>query len=267
VTVPEQFIRPRGLDAPALRLIVFHHAGGSGAVYFPLTNGLPADWDLLLVDLPGRGRRHRTPPIEDMDSLITVATADILPWADAPLALFGHSMGAVVAVEVARSLQVRGRSAAWLGVSGQPAPAYLGRDGLPSADSSDEQLLAALGEMGGIPDRIDDVPTFRDRFVRLVRSDLRAVESYRPAPARPRLTAPITVFGAIDDPLAPPAALAAWTAESAGRLRRRSFAGGHFYFLGAAFADFTSQLVEEVRAAISTDTAGVNVLTLGGSVE
>ncbi|MFD0430994.1 thioesterase II family protein [Streptomyces zhihengii] len=75
------FVRPRRLDAPAVRLVAFHHAGGSAASWFPLTRHLPVDWDVLLLDLPGRGKRHTEPALESMDEIVATATEDVLPWA------------------------------------------------------------------------------------------------------------------------------------------------------------------------------------------
>ncbi|CAM5349254.1 hypothetical protein SNARM312S_04628 [Streptomyces narbonensis] len=105
------FLRPRPVDDPAVRLIGFHHAGGSAAVYYPFVRHLPADWDLLLLDLPGRGRRATAPQLDEMAEVVETVVADVLPWADddAPFALFGHSMGAVVALETARALEALGR--------------------------------------------------------------------------------------------------------------------------------------------------------------
>jgi surfactin synthase thioesterase subunit len=245
------FVRPRPVADPAVRLVVFHHAGGSAAAYFPLTRCVPADWDVLLLDLPGRGKRHARPALESIAELAAVATADVLPWCDgAPLALFGHSLGAVVAYETARALEAAGRPAAWLGVSGRAAPGQPVRAALPGEELSDGELMAQLTRMGGMHPRAGELPDFRARFLPLVRSDLRAVAGYRPDPRRAPLGSPLTAFGAVDDVWAPPASLAPWSHETRGPFRRRTFTGGHFHFLGPAFADFTAELVEEIRQAV-----------------
>lgn len=244
------FVRPRPVDEPAVRLVAFHHAGGSASAYFPLVHGLPEDWDLLLLDLPGRGKRHRATPVQDMPSLVAGATEDVLGWSGAPLALFGHSLGAVLAVEVARSLQGRGVFPVWVGVSGRVAPSHPADDTDPRFEPSDEKLLGQLTAMGGMPDRIDELPEFRDRVLRLVRSDLRALGSYRPVPGRERVAAPLTAFGAADDAWAPPAAIAAWAQETSAGFRQRQFTGGHFHFLGASFPSFAGAIAHEIRTAL-----------------
>ncbi|MGW6599929.1 thioesterase II family protein [Streptomyces sp. NPDC055036] len=245
------FVRPRNLARPALRLVAFHHAGGSAASYFPLTRHMPADWDVLLLDLPGRGKRHAQPALEDMDEIVAAATEDVLPWADGtPLALFGHSLGAVVAHETARALEARRAGPGWVGVSGRGAPGHEVLTRLPDHDGSDAELMARLRDMGGMPAQLDAVPEFRDRFLRIVRSDLRAVAEYRPDAHRPPLAAPLTVFGATHDSWAPIASMAAWARQTRGRFTERVYTGGHFHFLGSTRESFTADMVDEIRAAL-----------------
>ena len=111
------YIRPRPLDDPALRIIGFHHAGGSAAVYYPLARELLTDWDLVLLDLPGRGKRHAEPLRQSLPELVELIAGEVRPWTDVPYAIFGHSLGAVIAIEVARALEHGASSPpAWVGV-------------------------------------------------------------------------------------------------------------------------------------------------------
>jgi surfactin synthase thioesterase subunit len=244
-------VRPRPLEDPALRLVAFHHAGGSASAYFPLVHGLPADWDLVLPDLPGRGKRQGTPALDDMASLVAVAAEDVLAWSGPPIAIFGHSLGAVVAAEVARAVEARGVEPVWVGVSGRPAPGWHVETGLDPHRLTDEQLMRELTAIGGIPHRIDEVPEFRDRFIRLVRTDLSALASYKPAPDRVPLAAPLTAFGATDDVLAPPSSIAAWSGETTAVFRQRLFTGGHFHFLHNSFPNFARALAHEIQRSLS----------------
>lgn len=240
------FVRPRPVDRPALRLICFHHAGGSSTAYYPLSRLIPKDWDLLLLDLPGRGKRYGGLPLEHIDDAVELALADVEPWLDAPVALFGHSYGAILATEVARRLCDTGRPPLWTGVSGRVSPGYRTRRRL--SELNDADLLEQIRAMGGLPPELDEVPEFVARFVRLTRADLRSVESYGPPAGREPLSCPLTVFCGTDDLWAPPAAMSGWSAESRHGARRRVFDGGHFYFLGDAFPGFTRELVAEVGA-------------------
>ncbi|WP_165986786.1 thioesterase II family protein [Streptomyces sp. YIM 98790] len=241
------FLRPVPAERPAMRLFAFHHAGGSSTVYHPMRRVLPPGWELMAYDLPGRGRYASEPPLEDMGVVLPRVLADIEPWLDAPLAFFGHSYGAIVASELARVLQSRGRPPLWVGVSGRVPPGYRSQRRLSELD--DEGLLNAISAMGGLPGQLTSVPEFLARFLRLTRSDMRAVESYRPGLDRPALSCPLTVFCGTDDGWAPPAAMAGWSAQTGRRARRRVYPGGHFYFTGQALPRFTRELVAEIRAA------------------
>ncbi|HSV68386.1 MAG TPA: alpha/beta fold hydrolase [Mycobacteriales bacterium] len=247
------FLRPRPVEQPELRLIGFHHAGGSAAVYYPMSREFPPEWDLVLIDLPGRGKRHAETPLADMRELVDTVVADVTPWLDAPVALFGHSLGAILATEVAWALEAVAREGGgagpvvWVGASGRVPPSLQARGRRKLHELADDALLAELMAMGGTPDRIEEMPEFRDRFLRTVRADLRAVDSYRPAEDRPPLGCPLTVFGGTADSWAPPAAMAAWRRETRSDFGQRFFPGGHFYFLGPAFAEFTRELVAELR--------------------
>ncbi|QKW37594.1 thioesterase [Actinomadura sp. NAK00032] len=243
-------VRPRAVPRPALRLIVFHHAGGSSAAYMPLARALPGGWELLLLDLPGRGRGHRASPLTEMPSLVAATADAVLEWAGPPVALFGHSLGAIVALETARRLEARGVTPLWVGVSGRPAPECPVDEARPLCELPDRELIGALARFGGIPAELDELPEFRDRFVRLVRADLRALDSYVPQERRRPLDAPLTAFGAVDDELAPADTVEPWSRETAGGFRARMFTGGHFHFLGRSFAGFAKVLVEEVGRAV-----------------
>ncbi|MFG2292985.1 thioesterase II family protein [Streptomyces sp. NPDC048603] len=248
----EAFIRPRTVTAPELRLVVVPHAGGSGGVYHPMHRVLPPGWDLLLLDLPGRGKRFAQAPVTDMAELVARVTDDVMALGEGvPLALFGHSLGAVIASETARSLQARGRAPVWVGVSGRQATGIQPAVRLLDPSLSDTELARRLTRLGGMPDRIDELPEFRHRFLRLIRSDLRALDSYRPDPDRTPLSADLTVFASTDDVLAPVPGVPAWSRETSGEFRRRLFQGGHFHFLGDTFPAFTEVLAAEITQTLA----------------
>ncbi|GAA4849988.1 DUF5988 family protein [Kitasatospora terrestris] len=244
--------RPRVVEDPALRVIAFHHAGGSAAVYHPMARWLPTDWELLLVDLPGRGKRHQEEPEPTLDGAVAAVLPQLEPWLDRPFALFGHSLGALVAFEAARALEAAGRRPHWVGVSGRVAPSFQAHTRRGLYRLGDAELLDELLAMGGTPDRIREVPEFVERFLRTSRADLRAAESYAPHPDRRPLAAPLTAFHGFQDPWAPTAMVAAWERETTGAFRRVGFPGGHFYFLGGAFPELARAVAAEAREPFSS---------------
>ncbi|WP_194916638.1 thioesterase II family protein [Catenulispora rubra] len=245
----EPFIRPCKVADPSVRLVAVHHAGGSAAAYFPISRSLPPDWDLLLPDLPGRGLRHTHEQSGDVKAMAAVLAADLLPWAnrDVPLALFGHSLGAVVAFEAARVLEAARARVLWVGVSGSVSPDQRAKAPSPDRELSDAELLTELDGMGGMHRRMRDSPRVLQRFLSLTRDDLRALSRYRPDPDRTPLAAPMTAFGAVDDVWASPAAMTTWSRETRSRFRQRTFTGGHFYLFGAGFPRIAAEIVREVE--------------------
>src|SRR5262245_11016329 len=80
-------------DARA-QLVCFPHAGGSASYFHPLSAALSPEFDVRVMQYPGRQDRRREPLIESVDALADHAFAALIPVVDRPVALFGHSMGA-----------------------------------------------------------------------------------------------------------------------------------------------------------------------------
>lgn len=240
------FVRPRRLTDPSLRVIAFHHAGGSAAMYHPMCAELPADWELLILDLPGRGKRYAEAPLTTMPELVERVVEDVRPWLDAPVALFGHSLGAILAAEVGRACESRGTPPIWVGVSGRIAPT-LQPQARRLSDLDDDALLDAIIAIGGMPDRAREVPELREHFLRVVRADIAVLESYQPTPDRPALGCAVTAFAGTSDVWAPPTTMRPWARETRSDFHLRMFEGGHFYFLGQAFPGFAREIVREIE--------------------
>jgi medium-chain acyl-[acyl-carrier-protein] hydrolase len=242
------FVRPRPVDCPSLRLIVFHHAGGSAAMYRTMSANLPPDWELLALELPGRGTRHAEDPISDMPALIARVLDDVRPWLDVPFALFGHSLGGILAAEIGRACEQLGKAPVWVGVSGRVAPTIE----MPSsqlAQLDDASLLARVVALGGTPDGVADHVEGRERFLRVLRADLALLDHYHAATDREALGCPVTAFAGIDDEWAPPTTMRPWARETRGRFQLCLFPGGHFYFLGTALAALTRDIVRDIAQA------------------
>jgi medium-chain acyl-[acyl-carrier-protein] hydrolase len=214
-------------------------------MYHAMAAALPADWELLILDLPGRGKRHAEPLIRDMATLIDRVVDDVKPLLDAPVALFGHSLGGILAAEVGRRCEQLGTPPVWVGISGRIAPAFQAMAPKLSA-LSDDALLGELISLGATPDRIQHMPELRDRLMRIVRADIALLESYHPATDRAPLGCAVTMFAGDGDIWAPPSAMLAWAAETRGEFTQRVYPGNHFYFLGAGFAPLTRDLVADI---------------------
>lgn len=109
-------------DDAAVRVVCFPHAGGAASYFFPVASALSPAADVLAVQYPGRQDRRREPCIDNIEALADAVLAELPHWLDRPLVLFGHSMGATVAFEVARRLERDGTIPLALVVSGRRAP-------------------------------------------------------------------------------------------------------------------------------------------------
>jgi len=217
-------------DARA-RLICFPHAGVGAAVYRPWSAGLPAALEVVAVQLPGRANRLDEAPVASLDALVQALLPQLLPELDRPFAFFGHSMGAVLASEVARALQAAGLpQPRQLVVSGRRPPHWPSQEAplhrLPDARFVDE-IQRRYG--GGIPPELLAHADVMALLLPSLRADIAALETHAPAPGRPPLACALAAFGGSDDPVAPRAHLEGWRGETSGPFRVRVFPGGHFY--------------------------------------
>jgi medium-chain acyl-[acyl-carrier-protein] hydrolase len=200
------------------RVFLFHHAGGSASSY-RLGKHLPPDVEVCPVQLPGRENRFAEPLLTDVGTVVS-ELADAIP-ADLPFVFFGHSMGALLAYEVARRLPPE-----HLVVSAHRAPHL--PDTTPLRGLDDDALVARLVET--IPVLAD--PDLREIFLPILRADLTLCETYRFTPGAP-LPCPVTVLGGTEDDLVGEAELAAWRTHTSAAFAVRMVPGGHFYLRGA----------------------------------
>ncbi|TJZ59401.1 thioesterase [Streptomyces piniterrae] len=245
-------IRPRPVADPAVRLFMLHHAAGSHLVYSAWAPLFPEDWEICLLEAPGRGQLGNLPAYESAPELADFFLEDVEELLDRPFALFGHSMGALVAYEMTVQLAEHGLPApVWLGVSACEAPYQTNApDHLRLHSMPGPELRAALGKMGAIPPALledDDVwAVFEPR----VRADFTVAERWQPhSGAASRVTVPLSLFGGEDDTVVPVDLLMAWAEGAQRLLGQHLFPGGHFYFQGQE-ASLVAQIELEVGALL-----------------
>ncbi len=231
-------------DRAATRLFCFPFAGGSGSAYCRWFRSAPAGLHINAIEYPGHGARMAEDPVPSMPRLVTEIADRIEPLAAGRYAFFGHSMGGVVAHEVALELRARsGRLPAHLFVSGVGAPGGP-VDHRSLADLSDADVLAELRSLGGTPPELLEHPELAAQAIRVLRADSAALAAHRPRPGAP-LDVPITAFGGRSDDLVPAAALRGWARQTSRGCRIRFFPGDHFFLFPAA-----PQLLGAIAAAL-----------------
>ncbi len=210
------------------RLFCFPYAGAGRAVFREWPKLLPPDIDVRVPCLPGRDARFDESPATQMGPLASSLARDILATTDLPYAIFGHSMGAFIAFDVAHELAALGRPPSHLFVSAQRGPALPYR-GQPIFTLPDEEFLAGVvARYQNIPQPVLEQKDLMAVLLRTLRGDFTLTEDYRYRAAG-RLSCPITVFGGEDDISLLPEELEAWADETTGVFRRHTLRGGHFF--------------------------------------
>jgi surfactin synthase thioesterase subunit len=216
-----------------LRLFCLPHAGGSASAFRNWPRWLPEGVDMVPVDMPGHGTRLLEPLVRDLAMLVDDLTGVIARRAYPPFAIFGHSLGALLAFEIARSLRLAGTPPALLIVAGRDgpsaAPASPSIHGLP-----DVQLLNALHLLGGIPDDLLRHTELLHLFLPALRADLRISETYRRRPGLP-LDCPIVVLAGRQDGMTSEIGLLAWRAETTRKCDLVFVDGRHFFLAESEF--------------------------------
>jgi medium-chain acyl-[acyl-carrier-protein] hydrolase len=223
--------RPKAVPEARIRLLCFPHAGAGPSFYARWLTELAPAVEVCLAHLPGRESRFGERPLEDL-RLIAARAAEEVPL-DKPVALFGHSMGALVAYEVAQLLEP-----AHLFVSGSPPPHAPG-DEPRIAHLPDAEFLAEVYAYGGIPDSLWDNQELVQMLQPVLRADFAACEQYR-WPSHPLLRCDISALSGSGDLYVPERALARWGELTAGGCTTRVIGDGHFNLVSdrAAVHDF-----------------------------
>ncbi len=248
----EWFFRT-GLGSAPARLFWFPHSGGNAAVIGAWQAHLAAA-ELYVAQLPARGLRLTEEPVTDLDNLVAPLAAAVADLADRPFAFLGHSVGALIAFEVARALRRQGSpSPRWLWACGAEGPAcrVVTRR---VAELPDAELIGVLRDYGGTSAEILASADLMEMLLPGVRADFAINEGYAYRP-EPPLDVPIRVLRGDRDPIIDPARTVGWARETTRPLPERVFAGDHFFLTGneaeiagLVAADFSSERPNPYRS-------------------
>jgi len=195
------------------------------------------DWDAVTpdwlavcpVELPGRGRRFGEPLCADANLLANKLIDELLSQCDQPFILFGHSMGALLAHEIALQLIATGQpKPAMLIVSSREPPhcktqAIPMRSQLPTHD-----FLQQVRRYGGLSLALEESQELLDLFLPVLRNDFALVENYL-FNSKEILSCPLFAVSGNKEPDYALESLVEWERYSKRWAGSRQFFGGHFY--------------------------------------
>lgn len=230
-----------------MHLVWFHHAGGHGDSYRAMAAHLPSDWHVHLIEYPGRGALAHLAARDNLAELAAWLLPRIAPLTHQPFAFFGHSMGALVAHEVARQLHAgQWPLPTWIGASGHRAPQLTKPlaeqlHGLP-----DDTLIDRLKHMGALP-----AHAITPSYLRLMRTDLRACETHLATciETAGMLPCALSTFTGDADPMVHPMDMRPWSRQVSGGVRHHVLPGGHFFLAGVKRRQVLDLVVQDIEDA------------------
>lgn len=222
---------PTKLSQNKHKLFCFPYAGGSSNIYFKWNQYLLHSIELIPIELAGRGKRIHEKPYDSIDEMINDVFSIIQTYnlSESSYSFFGHSMGAIIAYEVAHYLIkkniVLGPTHIFL--SGRQPP-HIITDRDITHNLPDELFKEKLFALGGTPKEFFDHPELLSFFLPLIRNDFKIVETYTYSERKP-LSSPITVFLGTEEKDIDEKDISEWSLHSSSSCKIYMFPGDHFF--------------------------------------
>ena len=230
-------------------LYIFPHAGGSATFYVPFAKAFSADIQRVAVQYPGRRDRGLTqlPSIPEFADEIFTMMGPTAPT-DRPVAFFGHSMGGLLAFEVALRFQSAGHPIAALFVSSCAAPGHIRYKELQGSDRDILNVVAQVTDTN--PEMLAN-----DEFAATILPTLQSVRAIAAYTRAPEVTVSCSIhaFVADNDIIVAEENMTAWSDRTTDEFSLQIFAGGHFYL-----NNNLPELVKNIEEKFSIGAAGVS---------
>jgi surfactin synthase thioesterase subunit len=205
-------------------------AGAGTSTYRNWSALLPSDIDWCPIQLPGRESRFSEALMDEPERLMVALSEALMPWLKRPFALFGYSMGGLIAHAWAQHLRKQGlpqpERLIIAACSSPDTPAGIDPDKVDTCT-----FIAYLKQLGGTPAEVFEDQELMDLMLPQLCGDFRLVVRLRECIYGSALTQPITALAAEDDLHSPPPAVARWSQHTSGKFTGLTLPGGHFSML------------------------------------
>jgi medium-chain acyl-[acyl-carrier-protein] hydrolase len=235
---------PKPKNRSGLRLFCFPYAGGGSSIFRSWADDLSPEIEVCPVLLPGKDDRLLELPFTQFWHLIETLAQVLQPYLEVPFAFFGHSMGGLVAFELARELRRKNApSPAHLIVSATRAP-HLPNPVASFNVDSDVAIIEALRSFNGTPEWVLQDNELMQELLPTIRADFQLVKDYTYLAEAP-LDCPISAFGGGQDELVTQEHIEAWKKHTNKFFAMRMFQGSHL-FLHEKRSLFLSSISQEL---------------------
>ena len=223
------WVDTRYLNKNALiRIFCFPYAGGDSREYYSWNKYLPEEIDLCPIQLPGRGTRFHEPLRDDLNDIIEELSYELTPMINSRFVFFGHSMGSMIAYELAANLYNNFNVLPLhLFVSGARAP-HIPRRRKPIFNLPDDEFISELEKYDGTPKEIIENNEVMELVLPILRNDFKLVETYKHV-NKIKLNCPLTAIGGIDDNEVTHEDISAWNEYTHHQFSLHKLPGGHFF--------------------------------------
>jgi surfactin synthase thioesterase subunit len=216
-------------ERPSFRLFCIPYAGAGVAVYHKWAQALPVGVQVCALQLAGRDTQFGVPPFTRIAALVDWLIDSLDAWFDLPFAIFGHSMGGLVAFELARTLRTRNKpEPQHLFVSACRAPGRPVRQ-WPMHHLPQASFVRELrSRYDGIPELILQDADLLRLFLPILRADMEMVETFQGSVDDP-FDFPVTAFGGNRDKEISREDLEPWREQTTGAFDLNMIDGDHFF--------------------------------------
>lgn len=231
-----------------VRLFCLPFSGAGASFYRDWHEAMGSDIEVRAIQLPGRETRYREARITDADILVKNIVQALAPFQDKPFAIFGYSLGALLAFEVSRELRKQNLSMPrHLFLAAMRAPQTPGVHP-PLSLLPDDMFLQQIEHYYQPQNEAWNIPELRELFLPLLRDDFVLAENYTYRDDE-LLSCPIDVFAGTGDRGAPPELTQHWSGQTTNTMEHHLYPGGHF-FIDNAVKDIQKVILEKLSAVM-----------------
>lgn len=241
------------------QLFLLHFAGGN-CYSFQFLIPFLKDFDVVSLELPGRGRRTREPLIKEFDSAANDIYSQIRERNPAAgFILYGHSMGAYLALRVSSMLIKSNLTPSCLIVSGNPGPGI--EDDIKRYLLGHDELIAELKRLGGIPEEFYENQELLEFFTPILKADFEVAEKNNIASESP---VDIPVYTLMGDKEEKSDQLSNWGRFTKSTFHSEILQGGHFFI--HKHPDRIAQIINECYQQANSTSYQSSAASLSGGI-